>query len=206
MTKATTATITEQLTPSLSGTLIAQRTGTGYSWTLASRLGQMLAMAEERFGERDLSYTVLGVEFVEDGPRLWYPNFGARHDVVIQLGLECLTDAARACYELAHECVHLLSPTGANDATMLEEGLATWFAGWYMQEAFGQPTWQPATPGYRAAKTQAALLLARDPYAVRRLREEEPVLSKISGALILEHYPDLPDAAADSLAARFVGT
>ena len=36
--------------------------GCGYTWTLASRLGDMLHMAEELFGPRDPSYTVLGIE------------------------------------------------------------------------------------------------------------------------------------------------
>ena len=45
--------------------LVAQRLpdGSGYTWTLASRLGEMLHMAEELFGPRDCSYTILGIEF-----------------------------------------------------------------------------------------------------------------------------------------------
>ena len=35
----------------------------GYTWTLASLLGDMLHIAEELFGPRDLSYTILGIEF-----------------------------------------------------------------------------------------------------------------------------------------------
>src|SRR4051812_12688158 len=46
----------------------------GYTWTLASRLGDMLHLAETMFGPRDPSYTVLGVEFVADNPRVWYPG------------------------------------------------------------------------------------------------------------------------------------
>lgn len=45
--------------------LVAQprEDGTGCTWTLSSRLGQMLREAEEQFGERDKSYTILGIEF-----------------------------------------------------------------------------------------------------------------------------------------------
>ena len=42
--------------------------GNGYTWTLASRLGEMLKLAEERYGPRDAGYTILGVEFADDGP------------------------------------------------------------------------------------------------------------------------------------------
>ena len=51
--------------------LVAQRLsdGCGYTWTLASRLGEMLHMAEELFGPRDCSYTILGIEFGPDNPK-----------------------------------------------------------------------------------------------------------------------------------------
>ena len=65
--------------------LVAQRLsdGCGYTWTLASRLGEMLHMAEELFGPRDCSYTILGIEFGPDNPRIWYP--GNRRHIIIQL-------------------------------------------------------------------------------------------------------------------------
>ena len=49
--------------------LVAQRktSGKGYTWTLASRFGEMLHMAEELFGPRDSSYTIHAIEFVPDG-------------------------------------------------------------------------------------------------------------------------------------------
>ena len=42
----------------------------GYTWTLASRLGEMLHKAEELFGERDCSYTILGMEFGPCTPQM----------------------------------------------------------------------------------------------------------------------------------------
>src|SRR5688572_13854180 len=61
----------------------------GFTWTLASRMGRLLAEAEDEFGPRDPAYTPLGVEFEETGPRVWYP--GSRKHVIIQLSTECLT-------------------------------------------------------------------------------------------------------------------
>lgn len=46
----------------------------GYTWTLASLLGDMLTEAQNRYGERDLNYTILGIEFSPHGPQIWYPN------------------------------------------------------------------------------------------------------------------------------------
>ena len=43
-----------------------------WTYTLASRLSDMLYLAEDLFGPRDLSYTPLGIEFIPDGPKTWY--------------------------------------------------------------------------------------------------------------------------------------
>lgn len=39
--------------------------GSGYTWTMASRSGEILQTLEERYGPRDHSFTLLGVEFCE---------------------------------------------------------------------------------------------------------------------------------------------
>ena len=59
--------------------LVAQRLsdGCGYTWTLASRLGEMLHMAENLFGERDYCYTILGIQFTSDTPK-----FGILENIV----------------------------------------------------------------------------------------------------------------------------
>lgn len=42
--------------------LVSKRTGTSSSWTLTTRLGQMLQEAEKRYGRRDREFTLLGIE------------------------------------------------------------------------------------------------------------------------------------------------
>ena len=83
--------------------------GNGYTWTLASLLGDMLHIAEELLGQRDHSYTVLGIEIGPDIPKIWY--HGNRTDIIIQLGSSAATDMYQACYQMAHEtviCLHRL--------------------------------------------------------------------------------------------------
>lgn len=103
----------------------------GYSWTLASRLGQMISMAEERFGERDKSWTLLGVEFKNDGnPAIWYPysNHGKRY-IIIQLNRQSAKDETKALFQMAHEVIHILSPSVSHrPSNVLEEGLAVYFS------------------------------------------------------------------------------
>lgn len=175
--------------------------GDGYTWTLASRLGEMLALAEERYGPRDHSYTVLGVEFMAGIPQIWYPE--NRRYIVIQLSLECLTDKRRAYWQLAHECVHLLSPTGGGPATMLEEGLATLFAQEYMARTLGVPTSSTGMASYDDACGRVGALLALAPDAIRRLRAIEPTISHVSAALIRQVAPQVSEHEAYVLAAPF---
>jgi hypothetical protein len=68
--------------------------------SLAWRLGEMLFFAEDLFGERDRSFTFLGFEVVENGPRLQH---GPYNNMIIQLHPKTLEDPTEAYYEMAHE-------------------------------------------------------------------------------------------------------
>lgn len=175
--------------------------GNGYTWTYASRLGNMLALAEELYGERDHTYTILGVEFVSGIPQIWYPGHGK--NIVIQLSKACIVNIQQGCYQLAHECIHLLAPTGGQNANVLEEGLATHFAAFYMAEKMGAPGWRGTVSSYAYAEQLVKQLLAFDSNAIRNLREVQPVLSKISAELIAEKYPAFPEADAIQLTEKF---
>src|SRR5689334_8635258 len=106
----------------------ADATGSGYSWTLASRLGEALREAQARFGPRDPEWTILGYEFGPGAPQLWYPSGGSKM-VIIQLADNARENAVTAYWQLAHECVHLLAPGGKlGTETVLEEGAAALFA------------------------------------------------------------------------------
>ncbi|MEE4140943.1 hypothetical protein [Pseudomonas viridiflava] len=149
----------------------------GYTWTLVTRLGDMLQQAINLYGPRDMSWTILGVEFVLDGPRIWYPE--SRKDVVVQLGRLALNDTVQACYQLAHESIHLLAPFGSSLAPALEEGLATVFSEDYVKAKFGV-IYTPETPSYQAAASLVRHLLSADPKAIKKLREVELSFMKMT--------------------------
>ena len=173
----------------------------GYTWTMASRLGEMLNRAEELFGPRDLSYTIIGVEFCADGPQLWYP--GSRRHIVIQLSVSCLTDRVRAYYQLAHECIHLLAPSGGRNANVLEEGLATYFSELYVQETFGN-SMKPELASYAGACELVRQLLTIDECFVLKLRAKQPTMHLTRVEDIWAIRPDVPRELAESLVAPFV--
>ena len=110
--------------------LLANRTEVGFTWTITSRLSEILHNAEKRYGKRDPSWTLLGVEFTHSAqPNVWYPfiNQGRKH-LIIQLPKAVSTHEKKALYQLSHEVIHLLSPSGGKNSSVFEEGLATYFA------------------------------------------------------------------------------
>ncbi len=174
----------------------------GYSWTLTTRLGEMLRIAEEMYGPRDKEYTILGIEFCGDHPQIWYP--GNCQNVAIQLSTSAMTDVNQACYQLAHECVHLLCPTGTIGATNLEEGLATYNSSYYMETQMGQPTWRGTLESYRNAEELVRRMLERDGDVIKRMRLSTFNISEITAELILENTDVVSAEEAEFLASKFV--
>ena len=172
----------------------------GYKWTLASLLGDMLCEAEKLFGERDYSYTILGVELVYDGPRVWYP--GDRKHIIIQLSLEAATDLFVACYEMAQEVVHLLAPTGGPHANNFEEGVSCYFAELWMKERLNAE-FLPSMSSYRDVLNAVRPLLDTDRYFVRKLRNQQPSFSKITKEQLKGVFPDLSSDDISFLLKKF---
>jgi len=174
----------------------------GYTFTLASRLGDMLHRAEQLFGPRDASYTILGIEFTTGPyPQVWYP--GDRRYIVIQLTMQCLVEPVRAFYQLAHECIHLLAPTGGRNANVLEEGLATYFSETYLSQTFGASI--PAElASYTKACSDVRRLLAIDQNLIRTVRLKQPSFHLITTNDVLAVRSDTPRELVDSLVAPFI--
>lgn len=184
--------------------LITQKwQSSGYTWTISSLLSKALHHAEEKFGPRIDDFFYAGHEFIEDGPRIWFP--GNRNHVIIQLSMGSLEELGCALYELSHEVVHLLCPVVNGTATNLEEGLATWFSENFTVDGITAPH-ASSMPCYSAARDAISELLACDPYCIKKMREVEPYLSKISESQILENCPSFPEDKAGFLSEKFVRT
>lgn len=149
----------------------------GLTWTLTTRLGAILFEVEQLYGARDLSWTILGVEFGPDAPQIWYP--GNRKHIAIRLASNALESTPLACYQLAHECVHLLAPGGISTVPVIEEGLATVFSEDYVVRELGLKV-DTNMPSYRAAAALVREMLRIDPNAIQSLRAIEPAFRKIT--------------------------
>lgn len=173
----------------------------GYSWTITSKLGHILRTAEEKYGQRDHTYTILGVEFNQDGhPRIWYP--GDCKNVVIQISMNCINDINRAVFQVAHEAIHCLCPTGQNSANVLEEGLANLFSIEYTL-ANGHGIWASNDQKYTDASELVKQLLSFDQEIIKKLRLVQPTISSIDKDLILSINPNVPEGLADNLTRIF---
>jgi hypothetical protein len=174
----------------------------GFRPILASRLGEMLLIAENLFGKRDHAYTFLGIEFTEGLPRI---QFEANQGMIMQLPAYAMFEPMNTYAMMAHECIHMLSPCPRRPVKILEEGMAEVFSYIYMRDTM-QHELKLKTPGsaYHEAGELVAMLVSIDPYGVKRMREEEPTISLISKSLIWKYYPMLDEGTAARLARTFV--
>lgn len=174
----------------------------GYTWTVASRTGHILHKAQMLFGNRTTDCNLIGFEFAEGRPHLWYPIFGNDRNVVVQLSTSSLTNPNRAFYQLAHECIHLLSAVPGTSANFLEEGLAEYFSKKYVKDEFSFDICSDIK-AYEIASLMVERLLELDANAIKILREEQPIISQINKEQILKRYQTLSPKIAELLGSPF---
>ena len=184
----------------MSSIFIADRITNGYSWTITSKLGHILKTAEEKYGPRDYTYTILGIEFNKDGPRIWYPE-GCKH-VIIQISMDCINDFNQAVFQVAHEAIHCLCPTGGKPANVLVEGLANLFSIEYTRVNESKD-WSVRDQKYTDASELVKQLLSFDKEIIKKLRLVKSTISSIDKDLILKTNPKVPEELAESLTRIF---
>ena len=162
---------------------------------------QFLADIERLFGQRDHSFTLVGIDIdktPDNPPMIWFPNSGiatggverrSKH-IVIRLNKNALTDPIRARWQLAHECVHLLDPwcpkIEGRTANVLEEVLATWFQNDRVSEAACHE--EP----YATAEKLVKPLIPKLTEAVKRIRVyRKKRIGEITHDVLCADYPEL---------------
>ncbi|SDJ46904.1 hypothetical protein SAMN04487926_1536 [Paraburkholderia steynii] len=144
--------------------------------TLADWAESIVYTAESLYGPRDKRYTLSNIGFAENGPCIWYPPIAGH--IEIRLGPNALGRLDLTVYQLAHECIHLLSPSGDADGLTLEEGLATKFSEDYVAENVSVVT--AFNKHYASAAADVRNLLSIHPDAVKQLRAIEPAFYKMN--------------------------
>jgi hypothetical protein len=116
----------------------------GYTWTIVSRLGDMLNEVEKLYGKRDNDFTILGIEIANI--RQPHTSLSGNKNVTIQITENCINDIGHAIFQVAHEVIHCLCPKEYG-TTYLEEGLATYFSIYYTNK-IGNP-YHAINPKYK---------------------------------------------------------
>lgn len=171
-----------------------------FEQTLMQELLRIFKEAELLFGPRDASFQLSLPRVTECASSRTYiirPLRMAR----IYLSRETRIKPWLASLELAHEAVHVLSPVGLTSGlTILEEGLAEWFAQRYVSRLHGMTFERGADPKADAVMRAVSALLTKNQSVIKQLRTREPVISRIDEKLLVEV------AGIDLKQARFLST
>jgi hypothetical protein len=159
-------------------------------------LDRILETAERRFGPRCEGWEFQGIRFHNAPPEMVYVGPTA---VEIRLSVRCESDLIEAVYQLAHEAIHMLSPSGAT-TTLMEEGVAADFATGYLLDT--RSVLYSPTGKYRYAMILWHKLKRLDWGIIARMRKEQPVISRIDAAMIRKYSP-LDEETAQRLTMSF---
>ena len=157
-----------------------------FEQTLMQELLRIFKEAELLFGPRDTSYQLSMPRITECASSRTY-IFGPLRITRIYLSRDSRIKPWLASLELAHEAVHVLSPAGLGLApTILEEGLAEWFAQRYVSRVQGMVFERGANPKADDVMRAVSKLLAKNESVIKNLRTRQPVISKIDEKLLVE--------------------
>jgi hypothetical protein len=175
---------------------------TGYTWSLTTILGDLLFTAERKYGERDKSWTILGIEICGSNPHVWFPKVdqGARF-VSVMLSETARMNIRQAVFQLAHEVIHLLAPIGRRGAPIIEEGLAT--ANCRAESIKRQLYTTPQGQDYLRAESLLEEFLSLHPDGIRQLRAIVPSFKEFTPDLICSTCEGTPAALATELCKPF---
>jgi hypothetical protein len=153
--------------------------------TLMQELLRIFKEAELLFGPRDESYQLSIPRITECATSRSY-IFRPLRTTRIYLSRDSRTKPWMASVELAHEAIHVMSPAALGGPTILEEGLAEWFAQRYVNRVHGLVFERGSDPKADAVMRAVSNLLAKNELLIKNLRTRQPIISKIDERLLVE--------------------
>ena len=157
-----------------------------YEQKLMQELSRIFKEAELLFGPRDTSYQLSIPRITECATSRTYILRPLRM-TRIYLSRDARTKPWIASLELAHEAIHILSPGAfGKGPTILEEGLAEYFAQKYADRVHGLTFDRGSNPKADAVMRAVSALLAKNKFVIKDLRARQPVISKIDEKLLVE--------------------
>jgi hypothetical protein len=170
----------------------------------------LLGKAEKEYLKRDTNYEFLGVVVHEKGPLL---DLSIPRKATIWVSKTAETRPLQCIHQIAHEVIHLLAPRqfppDEPQATMLEEGLATYFSIYgpdfpkkYVEESEIHFETKPEASNWREALALYNELIAIEPDAIRILRAVKPSFHDMTVDSIRKAIQEVPEELAVRLIER----
>ena len=157
-----------------------------FEQTLMQELLRIFKEAELLFGPRDDSYQLSMPRITECATARSY-IFRPMRTTRIYLSRDSRVKPWLASVELAHEAIHVLSPVAfGGTPTILEEGLAEYFAQRYVSRVHGLSFERGSNPKADAVMRAVSNLMAQNQLVIKELRTRQPVISKIDERLLVE--------------------
>lgn len=160
---------------------------------------------EKRFGPAVNEWIMGGIIFdtKENQPCLFYP-YARQGVVMIKLVGPAITSIEFARFQLAHELVHCLNPSGGQLSNVLEEGMAACFQQSYATRMLKGRV-RLGDEKYTAARKIFNKLVKKSnvPNPIMRLRSVEPYLHKITHETFAAAGIILPSELEKSLLMKF---
>ena len=172
---------------------------------LLSLANTFLNEAEQLFGPIAGRYTLVDCWYHDDGnddgPEILFPHEPGQ--IAIRLSADSKGDPRQIVYQLAHEVVHCISPSGPGlHANVLEEGLAVYFSVITVKK-YGLII-RPSMESYKQALRILEPYLAKHPSFIKIVRQQEPYICKITKKQLLGLDIDMSEHDAISLSEKFV--
>ena len=160
---------------------------------------------EKRFGPAVNEWALGGIDFdvAEEQPCLFYP-YSRPGTVIIKLAGPALTSIDFARFQLAHELVHCINPSGQKSANVLEEGMAAWYQQCYSTKVLKGRV-QLGDEKYKAARQLFNKFIKKSKVkdSVIKVRTIEPYLYKVTHDVFVNAGISLPSDLETLLLARF---
>lgn len=177
----------------------------GINFDLAQQaLTELLAIAEQRFGDRDPAWSVGPIQVRDNGPFLHLNPEERIASVTVNRWANRYENLHA---QIAHEVIHLLNP-GPLSVNVLEEGVATAFQCQMTLDKFGQEELDLQTrhhsDQYRNAKILAEQLLSLDDDAFRKIREACSSFNDATPEQLMDLFDGLTENTAQQLCVDFI--
>lgn len=160
---------------------------------------------ESRFGLAVTDWVLGGVIFdaKDNQPCLFYPS-GRQGVVLIQLVGPALSNVDFARFQLSHELVHAINPSGLNGANVFEEGMAAWYQQCYSTKVLKGRV-QLGGEAYKSARQLFNKFIKKSKVKnpVIKVRSIEPNLYKVTHDVFVNAGIILPSDIETLLLTKF---